>query len=387
MVEGISLAIVTPSFYPMIGGIEAYVRGMSRQFVKQGFRVDIYTPDSVLNRKLEPKEETIDGVHIHRLPVALDLSYRLKLWPTLYSALAARGHDIVHVYSHDLYSISALFAAKKNSTPLILTTYGPFNTHADYGSVKLTMFNMYDGLITPVIFRAAQLILVRYPELVGWVRSYGIADGRVDVEPSGMPAGYLVPGDGDRLKRMFGRSPVLLYVGRISRQKGLHHLVMAMKEIVSFSHDAVLVMVGPDYTGYSAYLGELAARIGVSRNIIFHRPITDEAEERDMFASCDIMLMPSSFEGFSQAVLKAMAQAKPVVVTNVGGLPYEVGYGDCGLIIPFANHKAIADAVITLLQSEDLRYKMGEAGRRRASLFTFEYLAERLASEYKRIMN
>jgi glycosyltransferase involved in cell wall biosynthesis len=387
LVASKSIAIVTPSFYPMIGGIESYTRGIGSQLVRLGFDVHVYTPDSVLKKKLEPKEEVIDGMYIHRLPVAIDLSYRLRLWPNLYKALLSMKHDIIHVYSHDLYSLSALFAARNTSTPFIITTYGPFTTHADYGSLKLAMFGIYDGLVTPALFRGSELVFVRYPELVKWVRSFGIEDDKVEVEPSGMPSSYLVPGDKEGFTKKFGHGPFILYIGRISPQKGLQHLILSMKAILSFSRNVRLLLVGPDYTGYSNYLVRLASSIGVLDNVLFHEPVTDEEQERDILASCDLLVMPSSFEGFSQAVLKAMAQGKPVVVTDVGGLPFEVGYGSCGMITRFADHNGMAEAIIRLLQDEKLRRKMGEAGKERALLFTFENLAKKIASEYVKVMN
>jgi glycosyltransferase involved in cell wall biosynthesis len=382
-----SIAVVTPSFYPMIGGIESYVRGIGSQLVRLGFKVHIYTPDSVLRNRLKPSEEIIEGMYIHRLPVTIDLSYRLRFWPTLYNALLSVKHDIIHVYSHDLYSISAFLAARKNYTPLILTTYGPFVRHSDYSTLKVAMFGIYDGLLTPMLFRNSEMVFVRYPELVKWVKSFGIEDERVGVEPSGMPSSYLKPGNKDEITKKFDEGPFLLYIGRISPQKGLKHLILSLKEISSFSRKVRLLLVGPDYTGYSDYLIKLASSIGVLDNVLLHKPITDEDKERNLLASCDILVMPSSFEGFSQAVLKAMAQGKPVVVTNVGGLPFEVGYGSCGIITRFADHHGMAKAVIRLLQDEELRRRMGEAGRERALSFTFENLAKKIASEYRKVMN
>jgi 2-deoxystreptamine N-acetyl-D-glucosaminyltransferase/2-deoxystreptamine glucosyltransferase len=249
------------------------------------------------------------------------------------------------------------------------------------------MFGIYDGLLTPMLFRNSEMVFVRYPELVKWVRSFGIEDERVGVEPSGMPSSYLKPGNKDEITKKFDEGPFLLYIGRISPQKGLKHLILSLKEISSFSRKVRLLLVGPDYTGYSDYLIKLASSIGVLDNVLLHKPITDEDKERNLLASCDILVMPSSFEGFSQAVLKAMAQGKPVVVTNMGGLPFEVGYGSCGIITRFADHHGMAKAVIRLLQDEELRRRMGEAGRERALSFTFENLAKKIASEYRKVMN
>src|SRR5437870_12775561 len=114
----------------MIGGVESYVRGVGGELVKLGYEIDVYTPDSVLGVKIERKEEMIAGMRIHRLPVSVDLSYRLKLWPSLVGAISARGHDPFHRYSHAAYSPSAGMAFVRGGTPLLVSTYGPFLIHS-----------------------------------------------------------------------------------------------------------------------------------------------------------------------------------------------------------------------------------------------------------------
>ena len=64
--------------------------------------------------------------------------------------------------------------------------------------------------------------------------------------------------------------------------------------------------------------------------------------------------------------MKAMAQSRPVVVTRVGGLPYEIDYGKCGLAREFGDATMLADGLISLLESPEMSSKMGKNGRIRA---------------------
>src|SRR5215471_12323792 len=127
------IALVAPSFYPMIGGIELYVQRIGKELCELGYSVHVYTPDSVFGRRLPNAEESVDGVFVHRIHVPIDLSYRIRVWPGLKSALVKRRHDLIHVYSHDSYSIFAMAAASEAGLPLLITTFGPFETHSDYG--------------------------------------------------------------------------------------------------------------------------------------------------------------------------------------------------------------------------------------------------------------
>lgn len=382
----LSLALITPSFYPMIGGIENYTREIGKQLTTLGIDVHVYTADSVLGRRVEPSEELLDGIHVHRIPVSFDLSYRIKFWPGLYSALMRERHDILHVYSHDTYALMAGMAARKNSTPLVVTTYGPFVNHSDYGLAKALLLSLYDDIITPRLLRSSSLVCVRYPELLQWVNSFGLKS-RVHVEPSGLPASYMREGDGRRLREEYSLDgPLLLYLGRISPQKGLSYLLLAFRKVLNEFEDVKMLLVGPDYTGYSSSLKELATEYKISQNLLFLPPVMEESSEIDIIASCDIFVMPSSFEGFSQAVIKALAQGKPAVVTDVGGLPYEVDYGRCGLVTRYGDYSSLASSLIRLLKDDSLRTNLGEAGRIRAREFTFDKLAKKLAEEYKKLV-
>jgi glycosyltransferase involved in cell wall biosynthesis len=380
-----SVAIVSPSFYPMIGGVEAYVLGVGSELVKLGLDVDVYTPDRVLGRDCGAPEESIAGIRVHRIRVPLDVSYRIKVWPGLVDSLQSRSHDLVHVYSHDSYAAFALVAARRMSIPFVITTYGPFETHSDYGPLRAGAFRFYDAVITPQIMGRSSAVFIRYPQLAQWVESFGLSPDRIYLEPSGIPRDSLVPRKSGMLGRESDGGPVILYLGRISPQKGVQYAVESMVEVSKEYPESKLVLIGPDYTGYAEKLRALASELGVSASVLLMDPIREEEGQLEAISGCDIFVMPSSFEGFSQAVMKAMAQGKPVVVTNVGGLPYEVDYGKCGAVCDFGDPKALAVSVINLLGRKELAYEMVQRAKLRAQSFTFDVLASRLAGQYAKI--
>jgi glycosyltransferase involved in cell wall biosynthesis len=378
-----TLAMVTPSFYPMIGGIEFYVRRMGEELTNLGYDVHVYTPDSVFGKKMPEKEEEIDGVHVHRLHVWLDASYRLKLWPGLREALVRDHHDLIHVYSHDSYARPAASAAKETGAPLLITTYGPFETHSNYGPIQRFLFKTYDAFVTPSLFKVCTNVLVRYPEVAKWAASRGLSDSKIRLEPSGIPKEYLRKADGRAFRDKIGHDgELILYLGRVSPQKGVQYAVEAMQHVKRRIPGAKLVIAGPDYTGYSDKLRKLAELLGVDDCVVHLGAIEDEGEEREAISACDVFIMPSSFEGFSQAVMKAMAQQKPVIVSDVGGLPYEIDYGRCGLACGFGDPEMLADGLISLLESPEQSSIMGNNGRIRAEEFTFDRLAMNLSRVY-----
>jgi len=370
----------------MIGGVEFYVRGIGSELARLGYDVHVYTPNRVMGKRIDGEEELVDGVHVHRLGVWFEVSYRVKVWRGLRDALQRNAPDLIHVYSHDSYARPAAKAAGNLGRPLVITTYGPFETHSDYGAAQTLLFKLYDNYVTPSLFRDCALVLARYPEILEWVRSYGVADARAQLEPSGIPRSYLTKADGRKGREKVGHDgELILYLGRISPQKGVQYAVQAMEHVKKRFPRAKLAIVGPDYIGYSAHLRQLAAKLGVSESIVMMGAVTSEEEEAELLSACDAFVMPSSFEGFSQSVMKAMAQSKPVVVTKVGGLPYEIDYGKCGLACDYGDARALADRLVSLLESSELSSGMGESGRKRAQEFTFERLALRLSAAYQSI--
>lgn len=379
--SGSRVALVTPSFWPMVGGVEAYVLALGEELVGRGYDVTVYTPDSVLGRKM-PSVGAVDGVKVRRVHVSIDLSYRLRLWPNLAEELKKGRPDVVHVYSHDTYSLLALLGARSIGVPMVLTTYGPLEFHSNYGAIEGGLLRAYDTLVSPYLLRRCDFVMIRYPGIADWLGSLRVPEERIRLEPSGIPLDSLRLRDGiDFDRKNGGDGPVVLYVGRISPQKGLLDAVEAMKVVVPRHPDVRLIMIGPDYEGFGAQIKKRSGDLGISENVVVLPQAKDEDEQLQAIAACDAFIMPSVFEGFSQAVLKAMAQGKPVVVTNGGGLPYEVGFGSCGLLCR-RNPVELGTAVNKLLENPELSIKLGTNGRQRAKEFTFDKAAERVSKTY-----
>lgn len=370
----------------MIGGIENYVLGVGEELVSLGHEVRIFTPDSVLGNRIQSPRETVRGMEVHRIRVSFDISYRVKLWPSLMSELRATHSDIIHVYSHDSYALFALLAARGTGTPMLITTYGPLSTHSDYGPLQSGLFRAYDLVVSPSLFKGSEIIMMRYPEIERWLVSLGVAKGKMRLEPSGIPRDSTALRDGSSFRERHGISgPLVLYLGRVSPQKGVGLAVRAMKRVSSVFPEARLAIIGPDYTGYSKQLRSLASELGVAEKVLLIPPMEDEEMQLEALAASDVFVMPSSFEGFSQSVMKAMAQGKPVVVTDVGGLSFEVGGGSCGALCAYGDFDEIADGIIRFLGDPEFARVVGKEGRERAKLFTFDVLARHNSDTYSQL--
>lgn len=144
-------------------------------------------------------------------------------------------------------------------------------------------------------------------------------------------------------------APVVLFVGRLSRVKGLDVLAAAA-ETLEPHYRIVVVGEGPEHRALEGTRLELVGA-------------RDDAA--DLMAAADVVVMPSRSEGFPQVPLQAMAAGVPVVGTAVGGTPEIVEHERTGLLVPPEDPEALGAAIRRTLSAPDERRRWGEAGRRR----------------------
>ncbi len=174
-------------------------------------------------------------------------------------------------------------------------------------------------------------------------------------------------------------APVVLAVSNFYPYKGLEDLVAAAARAVAAHPGVVFLLAGRD-AGTMERCRTLAEEGGLSRSVRFFGGRTDVA---DCIRASDLFVHPSREEGFSNAILEAMAGGKAVVACDVGGNPEAVRDGETGLLVPPRQPAALAEALTRLLGDPALRESMGAAGRRRvAEHFSTERMVKETEALY-----
>jgi len=170
----------------------------------------------------------------------------------------------------------------------------------------------------------------------------------------------------------------LLFVGRLSAQKGLSLLIRALRELPT----AVTLDVigdGPDAAG----LRGLAATVGVAHRIRWHGALP-QSRLVDFYRAATALVVPSIDEGLGLVAVEAHLCEAPVVAFDSGGLPDVVADGETGLLVPHVDASALAAALNGLLSRADVGAALGAQGRRRAlERFTPAAVARRYAGIYR----
>ena len=225
---------------------------------------------------------------------------------------------------------------------------------------------------------------------------------------NGVDANYFVSQNDNGIEKA-NSDQRLLFVGRVSPEKGVHDLIDAFGQVAERYPNAKLDIVGPvgelpvDFIinlSDEPEVAQLASLYEESYEIQLRRLVPSHLAEQVSFwgsvphdkilkhyHNTDILINPSYSESFGMSLVEAMASEKPVVATRVGGMQEIVKEGETGLLVERGNISALAEAIIQLLADAELRQSMGKAGRKRVlSLFDWDQVAESLIKHYEDVV-
>ncbi|OCB47576.1 glycosyl transferase family 1 [Mycobacterium vulneris] len=186
--------------------------------------------------------------------------------------------------------------------------------------------------------------------------------------------------------------PIVAFVGRITRQKGVAHLVAAAHR---FSPDVQLVLCAgaPDTPEIAAEVSSAVAELARTRTGVFWvREMLPINKIREILSAATVFVCPSVYEPLGIVNLEAMACSTPVVASDVGGIPEVVADHQTGLLVhydatdPRFFEMRLADAVNSLVAEPETARKYGEAGRQRCiAEFSWAHIAEQTLEIYRKV--
>jgi starch synthase len=223
------------------------------------------------------------------------------------------------------------------------------------------------------------------------IAAYAAVDPqRIEVIHNGIDPGEYKPDPATDVLDAYGvdRSrPYVLFVGRITRQKGIVHLIAAAHD---FDPQAQLVLAAgaPDEPEVEREVTEGVERLSAERDgVIWIQKMLTKPEVIQLMTHAEVFVVPSVYEPMGIVNLEAMACETAVVASRVGGIPEVVAEGETGLLVPPADPPALAAAVNELLADPERARRLGLAGRERVlQHFTWRAVAERTLALYSRLV-
>jgi D-inositol-3-phosphate glycosyltransferase len=224
------------------------------------------------------------------------------------------------------------------------------------------------------------------------VRYYGADPSKISVIPAGVDTELFHPRDRAQVRRELGLpdldTPILLFVGRIERLKGIDTLlesVAVVSRTCSGKNLKVLIVGGGGQTEEEN--AELHRIVQLHRDLNLEEQVEFVGSKpQEMlplyYSAADITVMPSHYESFGLVAVESMASGTPVIASNVGGLSFTVKHGETGFLVPEENHFALAEEVHTLLKNPELRLLMGEQAAQHALQYSWRNIAAQIADVY-----
>ena len=364
------IAQVTPYFHPHIGGVESYVLALSKELMKKGHDVTVYT--TLLPNTKE--NENVEGVNVKRIKPLFTL---LKTPVT--PSIKISGYDIVHAHSPPpFHSYSAARFCKKNKIPFVLTYHCDPELPSFFGRIISWMYTKTFGSYT---LKNADRIIVSTKTYAAtsramWKHEPAVIPSAVDINEFNPEVDCRAVREKHNLN-----GNVVLFVGRLVEHKGLEYLIRSARNV-----DAKYLIVGEGELRDK--LGNLVKKLGVKDKIIFTGKVSN-AELPKYYAASDVFVLPSvaRLEAFGLVIAEAMASGKPVIVSDIPGVREVITDNVEGVLVPPMDEKMLGEKINILLSNPEMRKSMGEKGRKKVEeKFSWDKVIVEIEKVYEEVV-
>ena len=420
------LHIIT-RYWPGIGGGENYLKEVSERLAADGHAVTVVTSDAddadlfwnPAARRVLTRQETLNGVRILRFPIrhlpfsptsysiwrylmfwglaqvpvvpepALVWLSRFTPWvPDLRRWLAETGEvfDVVGGMAilHEGFVGAGLRAARRWGAPYLLYPLTHLGDQSVPGRDRVSRY--YTMRHQRALVRQAAAVVTMTPTEGAFYERDGLSAERVHVVGAGINPDSVQGGDGQRFRSEHHISgPLVAFLSAMAYDKGTVHLVEAVRQLWQAGPAVELALAGTITQPFRGYLNRLPGDVRQRLRVL--GPIS-EAEKRDLLAAADIVAMPSRTDSFGILYLEAWLYRKPVIGAKAWGMSDVIRDGEDGLLVPFGDVPALAEAIRFLIDHPETRAQMGTRGEAKVRLrYTWDHCYSLIREVYSRLTN
>jgi glycogen synthase len=332
-----------------------------------------------------------------------------KILDTLYRNIVMAGSvdaaDVVHC--HTWYThLAGCLIKQLLQIPLVVTTHSLEPSRPWKKEQLGSGYYAAGWLEKTALLNADRIIAVSGAMKNDIQELYDAAPEKVEVIHNGIDAEIYRPTRNNAVLEEYGidpNTPFVLFVGRVTRQKGIVHLLRALHHVEA-TYQVVLCAGAADTPEIAEEVTAMVAgvRADTSNHVVWIREMVPVDRLVTLYSHAAVFVCPSVYEPFGIINLEAMACGTPVVAAAVGGIPEVVIHEDTGVLVPFETvgpavaepkdprrfARDLAAAVDTLMQSPEKRTAMGTAARRRVEEhFSWKSIARRTLAVYEQLVN
>lgn len=354
-----------------IGGAEQIVLSLAERADPRRFQTHVCSLSVIGQNSLQPEFERL---HIPLLALNARRFYDPAVLRAVYQYARQQQIDLIHTHLTDADVVGRL-VGRALDIPVLSTMHNMPHNYARqrrdrYWLERFTARHLATHLVG---------VSPRIREM--YVAQWGIPPGHISAiynsvrmepflaVPAGVPDVRWYPG------------PVITNVARFNPQKAQHLLLEAAPTVLQRCPQATFLLVGKGHLENE--LRQQAQALGISQHVVFTGVRHDIP---DILAQTDVFVLPSRWEGLPLSAIEAMAAARAVLVTDVGGNSELVESGRSGLVIPTDDVGALTDGLLALLADEAARLALGAAARQHVQLlFSTQQFIEQYETLYTQL--
>lgn len=384
------------------GGMNVYVRELSRALAQRGHRVDIFTrsQDPAVPHKVPGL-----GARVFHVPAGPEVPYDKRLlfdylpeFTHGVQAIVEQEHLRYDIY-HAHYWLSGWVARALQSchaAPVVqmFHTLGALKNLVARGDADRETERRIE--VEREIMQFANCIVAATPrDCAQMIDLYDAPAERIEVIPPGVDLDLFRPIPVAVAKEYVGmplEHHSVLFVGRIDPVKGIdvwfHAMALVVREIPALRGNMCVCLIGGDVDEEMSPDAELARLQALKDELGIGDLVTflgrrEQSALPYYYVAADVVVMPSLYESFGMVALEAMACGTPVVASDVGGLSFLVRDGETGFLVPECEPRALADCLGQLLRDAGLRARLGKRGIEIARQYAWAKIADRIEEVYQ----
>ena len=336
----VKILTITVDYYPQLGGIATVVKEISERLVKHRHDCTVLT----INPGNSMQNEKLNGVNIIRMHKSSNYLYGLNpsLWFHLHNSNLKDEYDIIHLHGyHSLISIECACLIKRKVIPFV---FSPYYHGIGHKGLPRYLFTFYNPLGEKIFKWAKTTICISTFEESLIKRDFNISADRLRVIPIGVRCLDFMGKSKDNREGLS-----LLYVGALSKYKGVEYVLKAVNKLnEECKFDVILDVVGKGEE--EKHLKDLATSLKISDNILWSGSVSD-ATLYQKYKEADILLLLSKAESYGLAVAEALALGTPCIVSNTTALKEFLDEPGCfGISYP-PNVNELTKLILTVYNS------------------------------------
>ncbi len=363
------IAIISPASLPatQFGGILFVAVNIAKIAAKEKHQATIYTTDldfannaTTFNKNL-PREEDVDNFKIKRSHVW----FSKKLFfvnPGMFLQMLNDDYDVIHsIGIRSFQSLIGAIISKIKKTPLVISDEGGLTTHPDLKKdfANTVLYKLQTPILKFIINQASVMIAAN--EYEKKIFSEFCDESKIVIVRNGIDLDILNIEKID-IKKKYNIDSFILFLGRFNKVKGIDVLINAINLIKNHSEfkKTQLLIMGVDF-GYEKEMLRLIDEYKLQDKIkVVKNP--SRKEVISAYKESEFLVLPSRWELSPLTPLEGFAFKKPVISSNVHGIPYTVIHNVNGILVEPENHNELANAITGLLADKDKCLAYGNAG-------------------------